>query len=92
MLSASLIAFATSAAAADLPLLPEAQSFATEASTWLLQGENLPRDYRVRLMRMAPDARLQALVFLRRSGLLTADVWMLDDILRPVSAAEEVRE
>lgn len=92
MLSATFIALATSAGAADLPLLPDAQSFATEATTWLLQGDELPRDYRVRLMHMAPDARLQALVFLRRAGLLTGDGWLLDDILRPVPAAEEAQE
>ena len=54
MFSLVLIALSASTAAADLPLLPEAKAFAEEASAWLLEGEDLPYDYRVRLMRMAP--------------------------------------
>ncbi|MFD2813511.1 hypothetical protein ACFSYD_01195 [Paracoccus aerius] len=38
---------------------------------------------------MPPEARLQALVFLRRAGLLTADAWPLADILNPAPAAPE---
>ncbi|WP_237168317.1 hypothetical protein [Paracoccus shandongensis] len=74
------------AAAADPALLPEATALADEATGWLLEGEPLPPDYRVRLMRMPPEARLQALVFLRRAGLLTADPWALSDILAPAPA------
>ena len=72
------------AAAADPALLPDAAALADEATAWLLEGEALPPDYRARLMRMPPEARLQALVFLRRAGLLTADAWSLSDILAPV--------
>lgn len=84
MLIAAIIALGTSAVPAEMPMLPEAAAFASEAAGWLLEGRNLPPDYRLRLMRMPPEARLQALVFLRRSGLLTADAWPLDDILRPL--------
>ncbi|MGR3553142.1 hypothetical protein [Paracoccus sp. (in: a-proteobacteria)] len=86
MFSLVLIALSASTAAADLPLLPDAKAFAEEASAWLLEGEDLPYDYRVRLMRMAPQSRLQALVFLRRAGLLTGDEWSLQDVLRPAPA------
>ncbi|TBN48995.1 hypothetical protein EYF88_12860 [Paracoccus sediminis] len=74
-------------AAADLPLLPEAAALAADATGWLLEGKSLPPDYRVRLMAMPPEARLQALIFLRRSGLLTSDAWALPDILDPAPAA-----
>ncbi|MCZ0960241.1 hypothetical protein [Paracoccus benzoatiresistens] len=70
-------------AAADPALLPDAAALADDATGWLLEGESLPPDYRARLMRMPPEARLQALVFLRRAGLLTADSWALSDILAP---------
>ena len=77
------------AAAAEGPLLPDAAALADEATRWLLEGEPLPADYRLRLLAMPPDARLQALVFLRRAGLLTAEAWPLSDILGPVPATPE---
>lgn len=64
-------------------LPPDVAEFAEEASEWLLEGRDLPRDYRIRLLQMPPDERLQAIVFLRRSGLLTTSAWPLDDLLRP---------
>lgn len=64
-------------------------AFTEEASGWLLDGETVPRDYRTRLMRMPPPERLQAIVFLRRAGLLTDDAWSLVDILKPASVPEE---
>lgn len=75
------------AAAADPVLLPDAAALAEDATGWLLDGRALPRDYRVRLMRMPPEARLQALVFLRRAGLLTSGAWALSDILDPAPVA-----
>lgn len=77
-----VIALAGSALA-DPALLPDAAALADEATAWLLEGEPLPPDYRTRLMAMPPEARLQALVFLRRAGLLTSDPWPLSDILGP---------
>ncbi|MFC3628541.1 hypothetical protein ACFOM8_03690 [Paracoccus angustae] len=73
-------------ASADPALLPPAAALADEATDWLLEGESLPPDYRTRLMRMPPEARLQALVFLRRTGLLTTDPWTLSDVLDPAPA------
>lgn len=83
MLTALALMAATAAPLNDLPLLPDSAAFAAEAQTWLLDGQTLPRDYRARLMRMPPDARLESLIYLRRIGLLRGDVWSLDDILRP---------
>lgn len=75
-------------APAEPALLPDAAALADDATGWLLEGEALPPDYRARLMRMPPEARLQALVFLRRSGLLTSDAWALSDILDPAPGQE----
>ncbi|MTE00022.1 hypothetical protein GIY56_06965 [Paracoccus sp. YIM 132242] len=80
-----VMGLATSASA-DPALLPDAAALADEATGWLLEGEALPADYRTRLMRMPPEARLQALVFLRRAGLLTTDPWALSDVLDPAPA------
>ena len=89
MLGALVIALGVSGAApADMPLLPEAAQLAEEATGWLLDGKTLPPDYRPRLLSMPPEARLQALIFLRRAGLLTAEAWPLTDILNP---AEDTR-
>lgn len=74
------------AAAADPVLLPDAAALAGEATGWLLEGGSLPPDYRTRLMAMPPEARLQALVFLRRAGLLTTAPWALSDVLDPAPA------
>jgi hypothetical protein len=88
MLGALVIALGVSgAASAEMPMLPDAAALAEDATGWLLDGEPLPSDYRVRLLAMPPEARLQALVFLRRAGLLTADAWPLADILNPAPAA-----
>ena len=78
-----------SPAVQDLPLLPDAAAYAEMASDWLLDGRSLPADYRVKLLQMSPEARLQTLIFLRRAGLLQADAWSLQDILRPAITVEE---
>lgn len=82
MLIPALLAAATASAVID-GLPPEVAGFAQEASGWLLEGRDLPRDYRLRLLQMSPADRLQALIFLRRAGLLTGQSWPLADILRP---------
>ena len=90
MLGTLVIALGVSgAASAEMPMLPPAAALAEDATSWLLDGEPLPPDYRLRLLAMPPEARLQALVFLRRAGLLTADAWPLADILNPAPAAPE---
>lgn len=84
MIGAAILMMALAGgAAAEAPLLPDAAALAEDATAWLLEGRPLPPDYRARLMRMEPGARLQALVFLRRAGLLTAAAWPLSDVLGP---------
>ncbi|RNF32909.1 hypothetical protein A7A09_019770 [Paracoccus methylarcula] len=65
---------------------PEVSAFMEEASAWLLDGKGLAPNYRQLLQQMEPADRLQAIIFLRRSGLLTGDIWSLEDVLRPVPA------
>lgn len=91
MIAATLLTVAmANAVGADLPLLPDAAAYAEDATQRLLAGETLPPDYRLQLMAMSPDARLQTLIFLRRAGLLTADAWPLADILGPATPATEM--
>ncbi len=90
MIGTMVMVIALSGSASAGPaLLPDAAALADEATGWLLEGEPLPVDYRARLMAMPPEARLQALVFLRRAGLLTAGPWPLSDILDPSSAEKD---
>lgn len=86
MIGATLLTVVLASAAVDEPpLLPDAAAFVRDATVWLLEGEPLPPDYRTRLLAMPPEARLQALVFLRRAGLLTATPWPLSDVLDPAT-------
>ncbi|MCF3972681.1 hypothetical protein [Paracoccus salsus] len=89
MLTPALFALAAGVGEAVTPLPADIAAYAEEATGWLLEGETLPRDYRIRLLRMQPSARLQAIVFLRRIGLLTADPWTLEDILKPAADTQE---
>lgn len=83
MLIPALLTVAATALPDASETSPEASAFMEEASAWLLEGKGLPRDYRSLLQQMDPADRLQAIVFLRRSGLLTGDIWALEDVLRP---------
>lgn len=92
MFLSALFALAGSIGQASMPMPPALEAFADEASAWLLEGRRLPPDYRVRLMQMAPADRLQAIVFLRRAGLLTDMAWTLTDVLKPPARAKEDAE
>jgi hypothetical protein len=70
----------------------EFERFAETASGWLLEGQRLPRDYRVTLMEMDSADRIQAIAYLRRLGLLNERPWSLDDLLRPAATRTEPRE
>lgn len=56
-------------------------AFIGEAKVWVLHGKRLPSDYRLRLARMTPEDRIQALIFLRRAGLLNGETWGVQDLL-----------
>lgn len=85
-------AVATGAAAQISDVPPEVASYAEEASQWLIEGRDLPPDYRLRLLEMPPADRLQVIIFLRRSGLLVGQAWSLQDILRPAKTEGEASE
>lgn len=57
--------------------------FLREATAWLLNGDAMPSDIDHRLMQLEPSDRVEALVFLRRSGLLTTQAWPVDRMLAP---------
>ena len=73
-----LMAAATSVATELSP----AEQFTREAEQWVLQGKALPPDYRLRLLQMEPADRIQAIIFLRRAGLLEGSAWTVQDMLR----------
>lgn len=92
MLVPAIFALATGMAQAALPMPAGVEAFADEATGWLLEGRRLPPDYRLRLLNMPPADRLQAIVFLRRAGLLSGTAWSLADVLRPAAPEQENAE
>lgn len=54
-----------------------------EMTAHLLEGGRLPPEYRYDLMQMPPPQRFEAIVYLRRSGLLTGPSWAVEDLLMP---------
>lgn len=69
---------------------PDLIGFRNRAEMALMAGEALPADYRQQLLRMPPAERIEAIIYLRRIGLLTGRAWRVDDLLRP--APDEERE
>lgn len=92
MVIQALLAVVAAAGIETADMAPNVAAFAEQASGWLLEGRSLPGDYRLQLLHMPPDERLQAIIFLRRSGLLTAAPWTLDELLRPEIPALEGAE
>ncbi|TRW95510.1 hypothetical protein FNJ84_16150 [Paracoccus sp. M683] len=78
LLSAILLAWPLQQAVA-----PELYSFQQDAMARLLAGDALAPDYRQQLQGMPPSERVEAIIFLRRAGLLTGKSWRVDDLLRP---------
>lgn len=72
-------------ALANETAVPDA--YQREVQRLVLEGRDLPRDYRAGLLAMSPEDRLMALAFLRRAGLLTGPSWRIEDLL--TSAASE---
>lgn len=67
---------------------PARDALIRDATEWLLNGEDLPRDIDERLMRLPPSDRVEALVFLRRSGMLIGPAWTADRLLAPAKNRE----
>lgn len=86
--SLCLMAAAAMAIDAEPTLPPAVAAFAAEANEWLLAGETLPPDYRLRVLAMSPADRVVTIIYLRRIGLLTEGAWSIDDLLRPQSEAK----
>lgn len=61
--------------------------FLREATAWLLNGDPMPSDVDHRLMQLEPSDRVEALVFLRRSGLWTTQAWPVERMLAPAVKA-----
>lgn len=92
MLIATLL-MAAALAQAEAVLPPtDLDRFTDEAKGWLLQGRPMPPDTRLRLLRMPPEDRLQAIIFLRRAGLMTGASWQVQDLLRPGAPDEGAGE
>lgn len=69
---------------------PALTDFQAEINALLLDGLPLPPDYPHRLRAMPPAQRIEALIYLRRTGMLTGRVWPLVDLLAP--AIPETRD
>jgi hypothetical protein len=59
-----------------------------DATERMLNGEELSRDIDERLMHLAPADRIEVLIFLRRSGMLSGPSWSADRLLAPVTGKE----
>ena len=71
---------------------PTRDSLIQEATNLLLSGEKLPPDLDLRLMELAPTDRIEVLIFLRRSGMLTGPGWTIDRLLAPSTRQEATDE
>ncbi len=67
---------------------PTRDGLIAEATDLMLNGEQLPPDLDVRLMQLAPADRIEVLIFLRRSGMLTGPSWTIDQLLAPPKEGE----
>lgn len=73
---------------AAAPADPAARIIA-DASAQLLEGRELPRDMRLRLLALEPSDRIRVIAFLRRVGLLKGAAWPVSDLLLPASDPQE---
>ena len=67
---------------------PTRDGLIAEATDLMLNGEQLPPDLDVRLMQLAPADRIEVLIFMRRSGMLTGPGWTIDQLLAPSTKQE----
>ncbi len=79
-------------AAGAQPAVSAGAHFEAEATDRLLAGEELPDDYMARLRAMPPARRIEAIIFLRRSGLMAGQPWSIDALLAPATPAPEASE
>ena len=67
---------------------PTRDGLIQEATDLLLSGEALPPDMELRLMALPPAERIEVLIFMRRSGMLTTPGWTIDRLLAPSTRQE----
>lgn len=70
---------------------PSRDGLVRDATDRLLNGEPLPPDLNDRLIRLSPSDRIEVLIFLRRSGMLTGPAWSIERLLAP-AATQGARE
>lgn len=52
-----------------------------DATAMLLEGREMPRDIRVRLLALQPAERIRVIAYLRRIGMMTGAAWPATDLL-----------
>ena len=88
MIVALLISAAVAGGAPSAGVPPTRDGLIEEATDLLLSGEALPPDIDLRLMELSPAERIEVLIFLRRSGMLTTPGWTIDRLLAPSTRPE----
>lgn len=82
-----LLAFIYAVAIAAPSVSTETDYFFDRMIELLLDGENLPVDIKRQIMELDPNERFNAIIFLRRSGLLDGPAWPLDELLEAMPAS-----
>jgi len=80
---AVLVLSAALAAGPAADAAPTRDGLIRDATERLLYGEPLPADIDDRLMRLSPVDRIEVLIFLRRSGMLSGPGWSIERLLAP---------
>lgn len=81
------LAFIYAVAIAAPSASTETRHFIDRMIELLLDGENLPVDIKRQIMELDPNERFNAIIFLRRSGLLDGPAWPLDELLEAMPAS-----
>ena len=83
-----LISAALAGGAPPSSVAPTRDGLIQEVTDLLLSGEALPPDMELRLMALLPAERIEVLIFMRRSGMLTGPGWTIDQLLAPSTKQE----
>ncbi|SFA45238.1 hypothetical protein SAMN04487972_1047 [Paracoccus halophilus] len=89
MIALLLISVALANEPSETPVTRE--GLIREVTNLLLNGEALPPDLDARLMALAPADRIEVLIFLRRSGMLTGPSWSSERLLVPARPGDPSR-
>ncbi|WP_233253277.1 hypothetical protein [Paracoccus binzhouensis] len=83
-----MLILSTALAAASLEGSWTRDAMIRDAKERLLNGEDLPPELDERLMRLPPADRIEVLIFLRRSGMMTGPGWTAERLLAPARTGE----